>query len=54
MGDSIDEIRSIISFVTSRYIDAARNPAGDFTPFHGQKKWNRISGNPFGMPIVLW
>ena len=35
------------------HIDAARNATDDFNPFHDQKKWNRIHGNPFGMPIVL-
>jgi len=35
------------------HIDAARNATDDFNPFHDQKKWNRIRGNPFGMPIVL-
>ena len=35
------------------HIDAARNATDDFNPFHDQKKWNRIQGNPFGMPIVL-
>ena len=35
------------------HIDAARNATDDFNPFHDQKKWNRISGNPFGMPIAL-
>ena len=29
------------------------NATDDFNPFHDQKKWNRIQGNPFGMPIVL-
>ena len=35
------------------HIDAARNATDDFNPFHDQHKWNRIRGNPFGMPIVL-
>jgi len=35
------------------HIDAARNATDDFNPFHDQKKWNRIHGNPFGMPIAL-
>jgi len=35
------------------HIDAARNATDDFNPFHDPKKWNRIHGNPFGMPIVL-
>ena len=35
------------------HIDAARNATDDFNPFHDQKKWSRIHGNPFGMPIVL-
>jgi hypothetical protein len=35
------------------HIDVARNATDDFNPFHDQKKWNRIHGNPFGMPIVL-
>lgn len=35
------------------HIDAARNATDDFNPFHDPKKWNRIRGNPFGMPIVL-
>ena len=35
------------------HIDAARNATDDSNPFHDQKKWNRIRGNPFGMPIVL-
>ena len=35
------------------HIDAARNATDDFNPFHDQKKWDRIHGNPFGMPIVL-
>ncbi len=35
------------------YIDAARNATDGFNPFHDQKKWSRIHGNPFGMPIVL-
>jgi len=35
------------------HIDAARNATDDFNPFHDQKKWNSIHGNPFGMPIVL-
>lgn len=35
------------------HIDAARNATDDFNPFHDRKKWHRIHGNPFGMPIVL-
>jgi len=35
------------------HIDVARNATDDFNPFHDDKKWNRIRGNPFGMPIVL-
>ena len=35
------------------HIDAARNATDDFNPFHDPKKWSRIRGNPFGMPIVL-
>ena len=35
------------------HIDAARNATDDFNLFHDSKKWNRIHGNPFGMPIVL-
>jgi hypothetical protein len=35
------------------HIDAARNATDDFNPFHDPKKWNKIHGNPFGMPIVL-
>ena len=35
------------------HIDAARNSTDDFNPFHDEKKWDRIRGNPFGMPIVL-
>ena len=35
------------------HIDVARNSTDDFNPFHDQKKWHRINGNPFGMPIAL-
>jgi len=35
------------------HIDVARNATDDFNPFHDRKKWDRIHGNPFGMPIAL-
>ena len=35
------------------HIDAARNATDDFNLFHDSKKWDRIHGNPFGMPIVM-
>jgi hypothetical protein len=35
------------------HVDAARNATDDFNLFHDSKKWHRIHGNPFGMPIVL-
>jgi hypothetical protein len=35
------------------HIDVARNSTDDFNPFHDPVRWHRISGNPFGAPIVL-
>lgn len=35
------------------HIEAARNSTDDFNLFHDKNKWQRISGNPFGGPIVL-
>lgn len=35
------------------HIDAARNSTDDFNPFHDKHRWEQISDNPFGGPIVL-
>ena len=35
------------------HVDAARNAADDFNPFHDPHHWQRIVANPFPGPLVL-
>jgi len=35
------------------HIDVARNSTDDFNPFHDPRRFDRILGNPYPLPIVL-
>ena len=35
------------------HIEVARNATDDFNPFHDKNRWQNVTDNPFGGPIVL-